>query len=71
MDKKNLFYKGVKCFNELSNEIKTCVYIAVFKTRLYEYCKTLVITENVLYIIEKVHGVPIVKVLRFIRGFRH
>lgn len=41
IDKQNIFYKGLKGYNELPLEIKNCNEILVFKAKLYEFCKTL------------------------------
>ena len=38
-DKNNLFYKGLKCFNELPNEIKNNNFVR-FKKMLFNFCKT-------------------------------
>lgn len=43
IDQQNIFYKGLKSYNDLPMDIKSCNQITGFKTKLYEYCKTLAI----------------------------
>ena len=40
-DQQNLFYKGLKCFNELPNDIKSCNTLNEFKKKLHKHCLTL------------------------------
>jgi len=40
-DQQNLFYKGLKNYNQLPREIKNCNILREFKNKLYKHCLTL------------------------------